>query len=76
MDEGAAPAAHSETAIDLSLVLRRLSERQRLAVSLFYYLDLGVAEIAQVMGCSIGTVKSTLSDARQRLRALLGEEYR
>jgi RNA polymerase sigma-70 factor (ECF subfamily) len=75
-DLRAVPDIQSEVSMDLSVVLRQLTERQRLAVSLFYYLDISVAEIAQVMGCSIGTVKSTLSDARQRLRVLLGEEYR
>jgi RNA polymerase sigma-70 factor (ECF subfamily) len=75
-DVGAAPGTEPDVSIDLSLVLRQLTERQRLVVSLFYYLDISVAETAQVVGCSVGTVKSTLSDARRRLRVLLGEEYR
>jgi DNA-directed RNA polymerase specialized sigma24 family protein len=33
---------------------------------------LSVAETAAVMGCAEGTVKSTLADARARLRTLLG----
>jgi DNA-directed RNA polymerase specialized sigma24 family protein len=45
-------------------------------VALHYYLGLTVDECAGVMGCSAGTVKSTLSDARTRLREILGEEYR
>lgn len=75
-DVGAAPGTQPDLTIDLSLVLRQLTERQRLVVSLFYYLDISVTETAQIMGCSVGTVKSTLSDARHRLRVLLGEEYR
>lgn len=55
----------------LQRAVGRLSERQRLAVDLVYYVDLPLAEAAQVMGCSEGTVKSTLYDARQRLRTLL-----
>lgn len=62
--------------LDLRRVLDRLTERQRLAVSLHYYLDLPLADIAAVMTCSAGTVKSTLADARGRLRTLLGEDYR
>ena len=55
---------------------RSLAHRQQVAVALYYYLDLPVAETAVVMGCSEGTVKATLSAARGRLRELLGEDYR
>ena len=37
----------------------------------FYFVGLSVAETATVMRCSEGTVKSTLSDARRRLRPML-----
>jgi RNA polymerase sigma-70 factor (ECF subfamily) len=62
--------------IDLARALGRLTARQRAAVELHYYLGLPVADTAQVLQCSPGTVKSTLSDARSRLRHHLGEEYR
>jgi len=54
--------------VDVELAVRRLPRRQRLAVELHYFLGLPVAECASVMACSEGTVKSTLSDARARLR--------
>ena len=57
--------------LDLANAIASLSDRQRLAVDCFYFVGLGVAETAAVMACSEGTVKSTLSDARQRLRKLL-----
>lgn len=57
---------------DLDRALRGLSSRQRLAIELFYYLGLPVSEVAMVMGCAEGTVKSTLADARARLRSVLG----
>lgn len=57
--------------LDLAQAVTSLSGRQRLAVDCFYFVGLGVAETAAVMGCSEGTVKSTLSDARNRLRKLL-----
>jgi RNA polymerase sigma-70 factor (ECF subfamily) len=60
--------------LDLHAALRKLSRRQRLAVELHYYLGFPVAEVATQMGCAEGTVKSTLSDARARLRQLLGED--
>ena len=62
--------------LDLDRLLNRLTERQRLAVTLHYYLGLPLDEISQVMKCATGTVKSTLADARGRLRAQLGEDYR
>lgn len=57
--------------LDLSWALERLPKRQRLAVDCYYFAGLSVAETAAVMGCAVGTVKSTLSDARTRLRLIL-----
>ena len=57
--------------IDVDHALAALSARQRLAVDCYYFADLSIADTAAVMGCSEGTVKSTLSDARARLRTLL-----
>ncbi len=62
--------------LDIERAIAQLAERQRLAVELFYFLDLPVRDIAAVLSCSEGTVKSTLSDARKRLRAGLGGEFR
>lgn len=59
--------------LDLEGALSHLPPRQRLAVELFYFVDLDVADTALVMGCAPGTVKSTLADARQRLRGRLEE---
>jgi RNA polymerase sigma-70 factor (ECF subfamily) len=56
---------------DLDRAVAALPPRQRLAVDCFYYAGLTVAETAAVMGCAEGTVKSTLFDARARLRPLL-----
>jgi RNA polymerase sigma factor (sigma-70 family) len=57
--------------VDVDQALGELSARQRLAVDCYYFADLSVTDTAAVMGCSEGTVKSTLSDARARLRSLL-----
>ncbi len=57
--------------VDVEAAVGRLAKRQKLAVDCFYFVGLTVAETAAVMRCSEGTVKSTLSDARKRLRPLL-----
>jgi RNA polymerase sigma-70 factor (ECF subfamily) len=62
-----------ERALDLDAAIAGLPRRQRLAVELHYLLGLDVKECAAVMGCSDGTVKSTLYDARTRLRGVLEE---
>ena len=70
----AAPIADAAGKHDLRVAVRLLSARQREAVVLHYFADLSVAEVADAMRCSVGTVKSTLSDARARLKQLLGEQ--
>lgn len=74
IDEPAAAPAHSRD-IDLDRAIGRLSHRQKLAVGLYYYLGLPIHDVANVMQCAEGTVKSTLADARARLRHELGEDF-
>jgi RNA polymerase sigma-70 factor (ECF subfamily) len=76
LEDVAVDAHDASVDVDLRAALGRLTPRQRTAVALHYYLGLPVADVADVLGCSAGTVKSTLSDSRHRLRALLGEDYR
>jgi RNA polymerase sigma-70 factor (sigma-E family) len=47
--------------------VRALPHRQRAAVVLRYYQDLPEVEIADALGCSVGTVKSQLFKARASL---------
>lgn len=51
--------------------VRRLPIKQRTVVILFYYQECPVSEIAQMLGCREGTVKSRLHVARERLRGML-----
>jgi RNA polymerase sigma factor (sigma-70 family) len=54
----------------------RLAPRQRHMVVLYYYGDLSVAEVATAAGCSVGTVKATLHQARRILSAALQPDHR
>jgi RNA polymerase sigma-70 factor (ECF subfamily) len=74
--EHATPGSDAALNLDLERAIAMLAPRQRLAVALRYSLGLPVADVATVMGCAEGTAKSTLADARGRIRALLGEDYR
>lgn len=56
---------------DLEDALSALSARQRAAVVLRFYEDLPEAEIARLLGCRPGTVKSLLSRALEQLREVV-----
>jgi RNA polymerase sigma-70 factor (ECF subfamily) len=60
----------------LGALLAELPRQQRIAVALYYVDGLPVADVADAMGIAEGSVKSHLHDARQRLRAVLGDEAR
>lgn len=49
--------------------LARLPERQRVALVLRFYEDLDFRQVAQVMGCRTGTVRSLVHRGLQRLRS-------
>lgn len=57
----------------LAAGLERLSSEHRLALELTYFLGLSCGEVAEVVGCPVGTVKTRVFYARQQLRALLVE---
>lgn len=54
--------------------LATLPPRQRAAIVLRYYEDLSEARTAELMGCSVGTVKSQVSAGLTRLRVHLAIE--
>lgn len=56
---------------DLSRALSVLSPEQRAVIQLTYYYGYTYSEIAEIMGCPVGTVKSRMSHARAKLNELL-----
>ena len=57
--------------LDLYRALDALPRRQREVVVLRYLADMSEAEVAEVIGCSLGTVKSNAARGRAALRAVL-----
>ncbi|WP_203964833.1 SigE family RNA polymerase sigma factor [Actinocatenispora thailandica] len=66
-------AVDHDGALDLRAALDRLAAGQRAVLILRYWEGLDVAETAEALGCSVGTVKSQTSAAIGRLRRLLPE---
>jgi len=54
--------------------VRALPPRQRTVLVLRYYEDLSEADIAEVLGCSRGTVKSQAAKGLSRLRHIVEKE--
>lgn len=65
-----AVAQHQEQRL-LLLALRRLPLEMQVALELFYWEELTVTEIAEVLETPVGTVKSRLQRARTRLDAAI-----
>jgi RNA polymerase sigma-70 factor (ECF subfamily) len=53
--------------------LRTLSPRQREAIVLRYAAGLPLSDIADAMGCALGTVKATLHQALRKMRVDIGD---
>jgi len=62
-----------ETRMMLLDALAALPPRSRAVVVLRYWADLSVEQVADVMGCSTGNVKSLSARALDKLRVVLGE---
>ncbi|EEL51223.1 RNA polymerase sigma factor [Bacillus cereus] len=52
-------------------MVRELSMKHQVVIILFYYQELSIIEIAQVLDIKEGTVKSRLHQAREKLKEYL-----
>ncbi|MFC3503585.1 SigE family RNA polymerase sigma factor [Micromonospora krabiensis] len=59
--------------LSVAAALRQLTPRQRAVVVLRFYEDLTEAQVAEALGCSVGTVKRHGHDAIRRLRDIAPE---
>lgn len=62
--------AQAETAARLQQCLERLPDKHRRVVQLRFFEDASLPDMATVLGCSIGTVKSRLHHALEKLRQM------
>lgn len=67
-------AERRETSDAVQAAIDRLSFSHRMVVTLFYLGDFSLEEIAYILDCPVGTVKSRLHYARNKLRADLLHE--
>jgi RNA polymerase sigma-70 factor (sigma-E family) len=70
-DVAAVADDHAGAVADRDYLMRALAalpKRQRTVLVLRYYSDLSELEIADILGCSVGTVKSQVSRGLARLR--------
>ena len=62
-----------ELRAELKAAIQSLPEKERTAIVLREYHDLEYKEIAEILGCPLGSVKVLIFRARQRLRGKLGD---
>jgi len=68
-------SAEAAERVTMAAALAALPARQRAVVVLRYYHDYSIDEVADVLGCAPGTVKSQTHDALKRLRELLPRNH-
>ncbi|WP_151478496.1 SigE family RNA polymerase sigma factor [Streptomyces albicerus] len=69
----AAETSAAELRIMMRGALARLTARQRTVLVLRYFEDLPEADVARILGCSVGTVRSTTHRSLAKLRSLAPE---
>ncbi|GMQ57545.1 sigma-70 family RNA polymerase sigma factor [Vallitalea sediminicola] len=60
---------------DLNYELQKLSRKYRTVIHLFYYEDLSIAEISEILKQKPSTIRTQLTRARRKLKEILKEDY-
>ncbi|TMH08456.1 MAG: sigma-70 family RNA polymerase sigma factor [Betaproteobacteria bacterium] len=71
-EDATGAARQSALKIDLERAMSVLSDAERAAIVQCYHNDLSHEEAASVLGCPVGTVKTHILRAKQKLKARLG----
>jgi RNA polymerase sigma-70 factor (sigma-E family) len=71
LDRPAPAGQPADERITVRAALRALPKRQQAVLVLRFLCDLAVADVAEILGCSPGTVKSQTSDGLAALRSRL-----
>lgn len=76
LDEAAVIASYDKHFnIDLFNAVSSLSKKERLTVHFFYYEDMTIKEISNLLSIKESTVKSLLRRSREKLKSKLGDEW-
>jgi RNA polymerase sigma-70 factor (sigma-E family) len=73
VNPAADPAGDAVLRLSLAQALGQLTPKQRAVIVLRYYEDLPEAEVAEILGCAVGTVRSQTHRTLARLRASFPE---
>lgn len=60
--------------LEIKEVLEKLDDELRIIVVLYYFEDISVKDIADNLGIPVGTVKSRLSRARNKIKILMNQD--
>lgn len=74
-DEGFLQRCNTEEKLDLIEAIKKLPEKTQTSIILFYYYNMNLKEIAQIIEAPENTVKTYLSRGKKQLRKLLGGGY-
>jgi RNA polymerase sigma-70 factor (sigma-E family) len=70
---GADSTSGTELRVAVAQALRRLTPKQRAVLVLRYFEDLPEGKVAELLGCSVGTVRSQTARAMTRFRVIAPE---